>query len=140
MGEIPVFRWITTALRSLSPWEVCVYLGTEGTLRLYVIGVLGILEDVKAESPAQANDVSKGLGTWGPRTVPRNSSLVLSHKGLPSFPMLMSRSCVELWTERAAGPAPAALLWMLSRQHGGDEAVPSAAALGSDLYLADGVS
>lgn len=105
------------------------------------MGVLGILEDVKEESPAQANDTSKGLGTWGPGSVPRNSSLVLSHKGLlPSFPMSMSRSCVELWTERAAGPAPAPLLWMLSHQPGGDGAVPSAAALGSDLYLAGGVS
>lgn len=80
VGEIPLFRWITTVLRILSPWEVCAYPGTEGTLRLYVMGVLGILEDVKEESPAQANDISKGLGTWGPGSVPRNSSLVLSHK------------------------------------------------------------
>lgn len=47
-------------------------------MKLYVIGVLQILEDVEEESPAQAKDISKGLGTWGPGSV-------LSHKGLPSF-------------------------------------------------------
>lgn len=60
-------------------------------------------------------------------------------KAFLHFPMLM-RSCLELLMERAVSPTPAALFWMLSCQLGHDEAVPTAAALGSDLYLADRVS
>lgn len=46
---------------------------------------------MKEESPAQAKDISKSLGTWGPQSV-------LSHKGLPSFSPVDEELSGELWT------------------------------------------